>query len=221
MALPAEINVLTPNGPLAVQVTAASSVVFIGANGSGKTRLGVFLDDSLSKTGVEVHRIAAHRSLALNPDVVPPSLQVATNRLFYGRDDGTYQHKPGNRYRSKPETVLLHDYDHVLTALYAENNDISIAYRQNSLENPGTYIDPPPAKLDKLKAIWETLLPHRKLVVLGGNIRTKTNDGHEYSASEMSDGERVIGATPVASTPTPQKWRSTKPRNQETNRGRC
>jgi len=28
--------------------------------------------------------------------------------------------------------------------------------------------------------------------VLGGNLKTKTKDGHEYSASEMSDGERVI-----------------------------
>ena len=28
--------------------------------------------------------------------------------------------------------------------------------------------------------------------MLGGNLKTKTKDGHEYSASEMSDGERVI-----------------------------
>jgi hypothetical protein len=40
--------------------------------------------------------------------------------------------------------------------------------------------------------IWDALLPHRKLVVLGGNLKTKTMDGHEYSASDMSDGERVI-----------------------------
>jgi len=192
MALPAQIDVLTPKGPVAIRVAAASSVVFIGANGAGKTRLGVFLDSGLSGAGVEVHRIAAHRSLALNPAVVPPSLQVATNRLFYGRDDGTYHHKLGHRYQTKPETVLLTDYDHVLAALYAENNDISIAHRQNSLANPGVYIEPPPAKIDKLKAMWEALLPHRELVVLGGNLKTKTNNGHEYSASEMSDGERVI-----------------------------
>jgi uncharacterized protein DUF4435/putative AbiEii toxin of type IV toxin-antitoxin system len=192
MALPAEINVPTPAGSVTIRVAAASSVVFIGANGAGKTRLGVFLDSGLSAAGVEVHRIAAHRSLVLNPDVVPPSLKVATNRLFYGRDDGTYQNKPGSRFQSKPETALLHDFDHVLTALYAENNDVSIAYRQSSIANPGTYVTPPPAKIDRLKSIWETLLPHRELVVLGGNIRTKTRDGHEYSASDMSDGERVI-----------------------------
>lgn len=78
MALPAEINVLTPTGPVAIRVAAASSVVFIGANGAGKTRLGVFLGSNLSADGVEVHRIAAHRSLTLNPNVVPPSLKVAS-----------------------------------------------------------------------------------------------------------------------------------------------
>lgn len=192
MALPAEINVLTPSGPIPIRVAAASSVVFIGANGAGKTRLGVFLDSGLSSAGVEVHRIAAHRSLTLNPDVVPPSLEVATNRLFYGTDKGTYQNKPGNRYHSKPETILLNDYEFVLSALYAENNDVSISYRQASILNPGAYVTPPPAKIDRLKEMWETLLPHRELVVLGGNLKTKTKDGHEYSASEMSDGERVI-----------------------------
>jgi hypothetical protein len=59
MALPAEINVLTPAGPVLIRVAAATSVVFIGANGAGKTRLGVFLDTGLSHRGVEVHRIAS------------------------------------------------------------------------------------------------------------------------------------------------------------------
>lgn len=192
MALQAEINVPTPSGQIPIKVAAASTVVFIGANGAGKTRLGVFLDSGLSEAGVEVHRIAAHRSLALNANVVPPSLEVATKRLFYGRDDGSYVHKRGNRYSGNPETVLLSDYDFVLAALYAENNDISIAHRQNGVDNPGVYIKPPPAKIDKLKSMWEELLPHRRLVVLGGNLKTQTNDGHEYSASDMSDGERVV-----------------------------
>lgn len=192
MTLSAEINVLTPRGQLPIQISAASSVVFIGANGAGKTRLGVLFDAGLSEKGVEVHRIAAHRSLELNPDVVPPSLEVATNRLHYGYDHGTYQHKQGQRYGNKPETGLLHDFDHLLAALYAENNDISIFYRQSSIANPGTYIIPLPAKLDKLKEIWETLLPHRRLIVLGGNLKIKTKADHEYSASELSDGERVI-----------------------------
>lgn len=151
----------------------------------------MFLDTRLSQSNVEVHRIAAHRSLNLNPNVVPSNLEVSKNRLFYGSDNGNYQHKVGHRYQGKPETVLLNDFDHVLATLYAENNDVSIAYRQACVESPDA-LKPPSAKIDKLKLIWETVLPHRELVVMGQNIKTKTKDGHEYSASDMSDGERVI-----------------------------
>jgi len=151
----------------------------------------VLLDNTLSSNGVEVHRIAAHRSLSLNPAVVPPSLEVAQNRLFYGYEGGGFQYKLVHRYGQKPETALLSDYDHVLSALYAENNDVSIAYRQTALLSDGQFSPPPPAKIDTLKSIWEKVLPHRQLVVLGGNLKTKTPSGDEYSASEMSDGERV------------------------------
>lgn len=192
MAFPATIDVPTFSGTVAIEARAAASVVFIGANGAGKTRLGVFLDNRLSQAGQEVHRIAAHRSLKLNPKVVPPSFEVATNRLYYGHDDGNFHHKVGHRFQSAPETALLNDFDHVLAALYAENNDVSITYRQACIDNAGASQPPPSAKIDKLKSIWETVLPHRQLVVLGGNIKTKTTEGHEYSASDMSDGERVI-----------------------------
>lgn len=191
VALTGRIEVPSFSAPVSVEVSAGSSIVFVGANGAGKTRLGVHLDASLSQLGVEVHRIAAHRSLTLNTTVVPPSLEIATNRLFYGFDHGTFAHKHGHRFQSKPETALLSDFDHVLAALYAENNDVSIKYRQDSLSKPDERITPTPAKVDKLKSVWEKLLPHRELIVLGGNLKTKPPGGDEYSASDMSDGERV------------------------------
>jgi len=194
MALKTEISVATKAEPVNIALSAGTSVIFIGANGAGKTRLGVFIDQTLSASSIEVHRIAAHRSLNLNPAVVPPSLEVATNRLRFGYDQGNFKHKRGHRFQSKPETAMLSDFDHLLSALYAENNDVSIAYRQDCIASPGGNAAPPPAKIDKLKAIWETILPHRELVILGGNIKTKTKDEapEEYDASEMSDGERVI-----------------------------
>jgi ATPase subunit of ABC transporter with duplicated ATPase domains len=192
MALSASIGVPTFEDSTTISVAAGSSLVFVGANGAGKTRLGVFLDDRLSQTGVEVHRIAAHRSLTLNPDVVPSNFETSTNNLHYGAATGNFNHKSGHRYQGKPETILLNDFDHVLSALYAENNDVSIAYRELNLATPGVLQSAPGTKMDKLKSIWETALPHRELIVLGGNVKTKTKDGIGYSASDMSDGERVI-----------------------------
>lgn len=193
MALASTFSVPSLAGSVSIEVKGGSSVVFIGANGAGKTRLGVFIDRTLSASQVEVHRIAAHRSLLLNPAVVPPSLEVATKRLRFGYDQGGFQHKDVHRWQGKPETALLNDFDHLLSALYAENNDVSVAYRQSQINAP-RFEQPPKAKLDKLKEIWETILPHRELVILAGNIKTRT-PGHQsqaYDASEMSDGERVI-----------------------------
>ncbi len=191
MALSTSTPIPTSEGNLTLKVNTASSVVFIGANGSGKTRLGVFIDQNLSQGGIEVHRIAAHKSLNLNPNLTPPSLEIAQNRLHSGHDNGNHAYKYEHRYECKPETVLLNDFDHLLSALYAENNDVSIAYRQQCIGKTDR-IDPPITKIDKLKAIWDTALPHRELIILGQNIKTKTKEGHEYSASDMSDGERVI-----------------------------
>lgn len=193
MALSATFSVPSLAGALSFEVRGGSSVVFIGANGAGKTRLGVFIDKTLSASQVEVHRIAAHRSLLLNPEVVPPSLEVASKRLRFGYDQGDFNYKHGHRWHGKPETTLLNDFDHLLSALYAENNDVSVRYRQKQIRAPSA-TQPPKTKLDTLKEIWETILPHRELVILAGNIKTKSpgDQGQEYAASEMSDGERVI-----------------------------
>lgn len=192
MPLAASVDIPTFDGTSTIGMHAGSSLVFIGANGAGKTRLGVFIDNLLSHSSVEVHRIAAHRSLSLNPNVIASNREQAENRLFYGFEGGGFQHKVGHRYQGRPETVLLNDFDHVLMALYAENNDVSIAYREQCLAKPRRRPPTPATKMDKLKSIWEKVLPHRHLLVLGGNVKTSTVDGHEYSASDMSDGERVI-----------------------------
>ena len=191
MPIDATVPVITPSGSIAISIKSGSSVVFIGANGAGKTRLGVHLERHFANDIVETHRIAAHRSLVLNPNVVPPNLEIAVNRLWFGRDDARHS-KELSRWGQKPATILLNDFDHVLSALYAENNDVSVAYRTQAVANPDSPPAPPAAKIDKLKAIWEKVLPHRELVVLGGNIKTRTAEGTEYSASEMSDGERVV-----------------------------
>lgn len=192
MPIDATVSVVTPSGSITISIKSGSSVVFIGANGAGKTCLGVYFERHFANGTVETHRIAAHRSLMLNPKVVPPSLEIAQNRLRFGQDDDRRQRKEVSRWGQKPETILLNDFDHVLAALYAENNDVSVEFRAQALANPSSPPSPPTARIDQLKAIWERVLPHRELVVLGSNIKTKTADGNEYSASDMSDGERVI-----------------------------
>jgi AAA domain, putative AbiEii toxin, Type IV TA system/Protein of unknown function (DUF4435) len=187
----ATIQIPTPSGSLAVELKPGTTTVFVGANGSGKTRLGVLIDRQASPI-TEVHRVAAHRSLALNPNVQPPNLEAAMKQLRYGYVAGTLAHKEGHRWQSAPEVVLLNDFDFLMAALYAEENNASVKFRQDHIRNPDT--KPPKTKLDHLKEIWHALLPHRTLLTLDSTVRTKSpeEDATEYLASQMSDGERVI-----------------------------
>ena len=193
MAVDTNLVVPTYAEPQTLAFTSGSSIVFIGANGAGKTRLGVFIDKSLTSKNIEVHRIAAQRSLVLNPNVVPPSREVAEHKLRFG-SDLKYRNKDVSRWGQNPEIAPLNDFDLVLAALYADNNDVSVTFRQMLIADPGHPAVPPPAKMDRLKIIWDNILPHRRLLILGGNIKIHTAEDtiSEYPASDMSDGERVI-----------------------------
>jgi ABC-type branched-subunit amino acid transport system ATPase component len=180
----------SPN-PVTLTLEAGSTKVFIGANGAGKTRLGVFIENQLSKKG-EAHRIAAHRSLVMNPNVMPPNFDVAMSQLRFGHDGNNKVYKQGGRWGNKPAIALLTDFDHVMKALYAEENSVSVKFRQAHSQNPQT--SPVITKLDTLRTIWQDLLPHRELIVEASNVKTAPTGqaAQAYSASEMSDGERVI-----------------------------
>lgn len=54
------------NSNLELTLKAGKTTIIIGANGSGKTRLAVYLEEQL---GEKAHRIAAHRALSLNPNI--------------------------------------------------------------------------------------------------------------------------------------------------------
>ena len=56
----------TPSGPQAFALDGGTSLLFVGANGCGKTRLAVNIENTL---GLKAHRISAHRALNLNPSV--------------------------------------------------------------------------------------------------------------------------------------------------------
>ena len=118
--------------------------------------------------------------------------QFALNGLLYGHPEGDSNAKSVHRYRHQPVTHLLNDFDQLVGVLYADQNEVSIAYREQARARPGVALVPPPAKIDTLKDLWQNILPQRILNFDGEGIKTRTIQGEEYSASNMSDGERVI-----------------------------
>ena len=173
-----------------ILVSAGESVVFVGANGSGKTRLASFIENELE---LNAHRISAHRALSLNPAVPKISENKALVGLRTGRqDDSANIHvRSTGRWGGKNSVHLLNDFDYVIQALFAEQSNKSLETHKKA--RTGILDAVELTKFEVLTEIWERLLPHRKLHVSGDDILVSVVNGQDrYSASEMSDGERAV-----------------------------
>ena len=163
-------------------------LVVVGANGSGKTRLGTWLE---SMNPDATHRISAQKSLNLQPSYSSSSIDQALSNLFYGTPNGGA--KLNKRWQNKPNTILLNDFDFLMTYLFSDDYEQSQKYKQFARETTNR-LEPPETKLDVIKQTWEEVLPNRKLKISAGKIETQHvgNSAAIYNASEMSDGERVV-----------------------------
>ncbi|WP_216642236.1 AAA family ATPase [Pseudomonas putida] len=175
----------------AIAINPGSSIVFVGANGSGKTRLAVFIEDA---AGLDAHRISAHRALKLNPAVPKIRGAEALRKLRIGWDheSATVANRAGSRWpNSKPAVGMLDDFDSLIQALFADQSVRTLDTHNRS--RSGTLTEVIPTKFEILADIWQRLLPHRRLVITGDDIRVSFNEEIEpYPASDMSDGERAI-----------------------------
>jgi ABC-type molybdenum transport system ATPase subunit/photorepair protein PhrA len=180
----------TSSGGLSITIEPGSSAIFVGANGGGKTRLAVFIEDS---QGVNAHRISAHRALALNPEIPKVSEKIALSNLRLGLSSEGAQigHRRGHRWHQKAATNLLNDFDFLLQAMFAEQANKALVTHQKN--RAGNYTPADATNFERLKEIWDRLLPHRTLHFSGDNIEVSImGSATKYLASEMSDGERAI-----------------------------
>ena len=188
-----QFSIPTDQGNTNFELPAGSSLIFVGANGGGKTRLAVQIERVL---GLQAHRISAHRALTLNPDVA----KISEKKALMGLRTGSADEKAGIRYReshrwqSKGAVQLLNDFDYLIQALFAEQSNTSLQayrrYKPGAIETDESF---QLTKFDTLQEIWDRLLPHRKLHISGDDILVSLPSSNQtYKASEMSDGERAI-----------------------------
>lgn len=173
------------------------SIVLIGANGSGKTRMSIWIEDNNPEIGI--HRISAQKSLNMPAMVSPSELEMAEEKFLYGNTDTNKSWlrtigKRNSRWGNKPETHLLNDFNQLMELLVTENYEKSIEYRE-SHKNGNVEFDNE-TRLEKIKSIWENVITHRKLKICAGKIEVSdiesTEENNYYNGSEMSDGERAI-----------------------------
>jgi ABC-type cobalamin/Fe3+-siderophores transport system ATPase subunit len=175
-----------------VPVTHNGSVVIVGANGSGKSRLGAWIEKNSSNA--VVHRISAQRALDVPDYAQIKSLEQSTNDLIWGNENPQYAssaHKWGHRWGGRPETYMQNDFGKVLSSLFAQSADRDRKHTQDT-KTAQIYIPVPDASVDLLVRLWSEILPHRTLSFKDGKVNAiNPINGSEYHGKEMSDGEKV------------------------------
>ncbi|EEB36610.1 hypothetical protein ANHYDRO_00552 [Anaerococcus hydrogenalis DSM 7454] len=188
----------TINGESKEHTTNNNSIIIIGANGSGKSKLGAWIEE---EDPLEVHRIGAQRNLNFKENIPLSNYDYAKNRIFFGTDNEyDIQNKDkGSRwdYGKAYTTKLLNDFDIVLAALIGlYNNETSNYFNDCKIAEKNNYPKPNISftVLDKLINIWNSIFPQRTLIFEDSKFFAyeRNKPTKKYSANQMSDGERAV-----------------------------
>ncbi len=156
------------------------SVVVVGANGSGKSRLGWFIQRR-SNTVL----IAAQKELFFERDIRLETLSKSKEQVLN---------------LSKQPNRSINNYTQLLSALIASESEKNRIYKSDARllkENPEKapdYIkngEIPEAETEVAFRLWKKFLSHRKIGIKEGRFFAKCDKGKEFNAAEMSDGEKV------------------------------
>lgn len=181
------------------------SLVLIGANGAGKSRMGVAIERAHAST---TRRISAHKILTIPQDITLVPLEIAEGALDFGNIQtariaqqnplNLYGFREGSRWQGgsgieKP----LDDFTALLSLFFARmriyNDDYVRAVddhvHRNGPDAPTLAKTPSPS--ERLQTIWSKLLPHVNISLLNEKV-TAAVGSSSFPAGRMSDGERVI-----------------------------
>jgi len=138
-----------------------NSVIIIGANGSGKSRLGAWMERQKPD---KIHRISGQRKINFDLNFQRFAYISAQNYFLCGNDKETqlskkFQHKYG--YQEDNSVVKqIDDYLKVLSYLLAKEHEELRSFKKRfkeSANNDEKVALEPNNIIDKLKQIWKTI----------------------------------------------------------------
>lgn len=167
------------------------SVILIGGNGSGKSKLGAWIEKMDPNT---THRIAPQRSLILSSNPQLMSYEDAEKFILNGQgDDRNAKWGWGQHYT----TSLVSDFNQTVAAIFALEHTELLDYKAKYRDAQSTKTEYPELEkttVEKLCEIWNLVFPQRRLTEKDSKffsqLRQPNGKDLEYLAAEMSDGER-------------------------------
>lgn len=168
-----------------------TSVVLIGANGSGKTRMSVWIETHNSQ--FYVHRISAQKSLNMPPLTRPSDLEKSQANLWFGSTVADKNWSKRNyRWKNAPEIHLLDDFAQLMEVLVTDHYTKSIKFRNEHKAGNKDFDNT--AYLEIVQKIWENVITNKTLFIEEGKVEAanKNSLNEKFNGAEMSDGEREI-----------------------------
>ena len=183
-----------------IELEFGKPVVLLGANGAGKTRFSVKVeelnDPAFNSNQIDkshIHRLSAQKSLTIDTSIPLFDHESSVRNLILGNAE-RYANKNSFRYKANPVTSMLDDYQPALSLLFSDAQ-IELQREHEAAKNCADEGKPIPRPtdtvVDRAKRIWDTLLPHRTIDLSGNGVHVHFN-AQKYHGKEMSDGERVM-----------------------------
>lgn len=177
--------------------TVTNAVIIIGANGSGKSKLGAWME---THDYEGIHRIGAQRNLNFDQNIQLRSYSDAEELVFYGTTNKAIQRGKLQRWSNGEAltTKLLDDFENVLAALLAlkgNQQDVFVQKCKEAEQQGRNHPLAPETVVDKLKKVWKSVYRQRKLDIDDSKFFAEFDSEYgkkRYSANQMSDGERAV-----------------------------
>lgn len=189
-----EHKIKIPINGVEKEFSSNQSFVIIGANGSGKSRLGKHIEDNTYEGNS--YRISAQRALTIPDFVSLKSFEEASDLLLYGTTDKNTVEKKSKSCKwgwNGYENRLIDDFDNLLSSVFALKNKENDKFVQTCKENERLgrqHPNAPSTIIDRIIEIWTSIMPHREIILADAKVAARHN-GSEYHGKNLSDGERV------------------------------
>lgn len=158
------------------------NMVFIGANGAGKSS---FANDLKKHFNNHCVAISAQRILNIPINAHIENIEHVRQQLK------NKQTKDISNKESNYINILTDEFSILLKNLFSDNH--KVAHNIKKSYQDGKLPENIKSIMDSVIEVWNKIIIHRILESKDGmNLIVKTHQGQEYDANKMSDGEKVV-----------------------------